>query len=170
MDEAPLPPSPELRQRTRALLGIAALFSGAAGAAAALPWRTEELFDEQTLSRGYEFVEGILEMILGALGLVLFLAALATASPKARGRLASTAAIAAFGLALLPLELYARATWMGVRSVLVLGAGYVGWSVGLYGSLVAGFAAAGMGSVAAAHLLAPATVRVRRPRRARPDQ
>jgi hypothetical protein len=167
MDEAP---PPGLKQRTRACLAIAALFSGAAGAAGALPWRTEELFDEQSLTRGYEFVEGLLEMILGGLGLALFLAALAIPSPRVRGRLASTAALVAFGVALLPLELYARSAWMGVRSILVLGAGYVGWSVGLYGSLVAGFAAAGMGSVAAADLLRSSTIRVRRLRRPRPDQ
>jgi hypothetical protein len=170
MDESSKSPQDPVRQRTRALLGIAAFFSAAAGAAGVLPWRIEELFEEQALTRGYQFVEGILEMILGGLCLALFLGALATSSQRLRSRLGSTAAVLSFGIALLPLELYARSTWMGVRSVLVLGAGYVGWALGLYGALLSGFLAAGMGSVAAADLHRPTTVQVRRPRRPRPNQ
>src|SRR5579872_5399279 len=109
-------------------------------------------------------------MILGGLCVALFLGALPTSSQRLRSRIGSMAAVLSFGVALLPLELCARSTWMGVGSVLVLGAGYVGWARGLYGALVSGLLAAGLGSVAAADLRRPTTVQVRRPRRPRPDQ
>jgi hypothetical protein len=72
-------------------------------------------------------------------------------------------------VALAPLELYARHAWMGMRSVLILGAGYIGWLPPLYGAMAAGFLSAAMGSVAAAQLRIPASVTAVKSRRRRPS-
>jgi len=150
-------PANSLTQRTAALMGIAALFSVVATVLALLPWRTPLDIDETEQMHGYVFVEGILELILGGVTTVLFLSAFAVKSPAARGRLAGVAALLSFGVALAPLELYARHAWMGMRSVLILGAGYIGWLPPLYGAMAAGFLSAAMGSVAAAQLRIPGT-------------
>lgn len=58
-----------------------------------------------------------------------------------------------------PLELFVRASWVGVQTVIIIGMGsrsYAGWSYGLYLSLVAGFIAAGWGSAAVWPFLDPA--------------
>jgi hypothetical protein len=165
-------PAPPLTQRTAALMGIAALFAAVATGLALLPWRTPEDVTETELMKGYVFIEGILGLVLGGSTAVLFLAAFCVKSPTARGRLAGVAALLSFGVALAPLELYARHAWMGMRSVLILGVGYIGWLPALYAAMAAGFLSAAMGSVAAAQLLIPSrvtTVKVKR-RRPPPDQ
>ncbi|HVE42479.1 MAG TPA: hypothetical protein VNM14_21535 [Planctomycetota bacterium] len=164
-------PTPALRRRSPALLFLAAFFSGAAGANAALPWRTVQLFDENNSIAGYEFPEGMAQIVLGALCLLLFSAAFVVKAPQARRRMLGAAALLVFGLALVPLELIARSAWAGEKNVLILGAGYVGWSLGLYLSLVAGFAASATGSLAASDVLrpaGPAPIKARLPRRSGP--
>lgn len=151
--EAPIPstpPPPKLRGFTKFLLATAVLMSAAAAGGCFLPWFKIVWLGDEEIRIGFtSYVEGIVEASVGALAAVLFLATLLTATPRTRGRLAVAAACLAFASAVVPFELVFREAWMGQKTVVVIGEGYVGWSYGLYLSLAAGFAAAAAGSVAA---------------------
>jgi hypothetical protein len=154
---------------TRLLLVAALLLSAAAAGASFLPWYTAEGFDQDERIVGLGFVEGLLELALGVLGFVFFLAVVLRSDTPGRRRLALVAVCLAMGTAFVPLELIARGAWMGLKTVVVIGGGYVGWSYGLYLSLTAGFSAAATGSVGASTILrrpGPVPVKLRQLRKA----
>lgn len=154
MDEEPrTPPAP--RARTGLLL-LAALFCAAAAIGGLLPWHRVQEYDEEAILQGYHFIEGIIELALAGLGAVLFMLLQVKLGTRVRRMAAGAAALCAFGAAVAPLELFARASWVGVRTVIIVGASssYSGWSYGLYLSMAAGFLAAGVGSVSVSTLVA----------------
>jgi hypothetical protein len=168
MEEGPPPPSPPARAVPRILLIAAVLCSALAAWSASQPWHTLQWLDTEEIHLGITYVEGILQLVLGAVAALLFLAALFTGSPAARSRIAVTAACLALGLAFVPVELIAREARMGKKTVVIVGVGYSGWSRGLYLALVAGFAAAATGSAAATKMMVPRTVTVTLRSRRRP--
>jgi hypothetical protein len=134
---------------TRCVLVAATLLSGAVGVNCFLPWYTDQSSGSTESRLGLTFVEGMVDLVLSLACFSLFLAALVRSDARARARLAMIGACLGFGLAIAPLELYARGAWMGVRSVYVIGLGYTGWSYGLYLALINGFVAAGLGGLGA---------------------
>jgi hypothetical protein len=135
---------------TRAVLVAATLLSGGVGVNCLLPWYTDQSIDQNVM--GVLFVEGMVDLALALACFFLFLAALIRSEPKSRARLAMIGALLSIGLAMAPLELYARSAWQGMRSVYVFGLGYTGWSYGLYLAMANGFAAAALGGLAAGRL------------------
>ena len=138
-----------LSPMARGVLVAATLLSGVAGASCFLPWFTESRFEDSESRMGLTFIEGIVEFALAIVCFFLFLAVLIKRDPRGRARLAAVATFLAFGMAIAPLELFARGAYIGFRSTVVLGVGYTGWSYGLYLALVAGFVAAAMGGLGA---------------------
>src|SRR5262245_17212686 len=134
---------------TRGILVAATLLSGSVGVNCLLPWYTEQQFGQSVSVMGLTFIEGIADLVLAAACFFLFLAALIRSDPKSRARLAAIGACLAMGMALAPLELYARGAWQGLRSVYVIGRGYTGWSYGLYLAMANGFVAAALGGLGA---------------------
>ena len=134
---------------TRGILVAATLLSGSVGVNCLLPWYTENQFGTSDTLMGLRFIEGLVDLVLAVACFFLFLAALIRSDPKARARLAAIGACLAMGMAVAPLELYARSAYQGVRSVYVIGLGYTGWSYGLYLAMANGFVAAAMGGLGA---------------------
>src|SRR4029453_15069820 len=159
---------------TRGLLVAATLLSGAVGVNSFLPWYTDDLYIIKSSRIGLSYVEGIADLVLAVACFFLFLASLVIQKdPKARARLAMIGACLAIGMAMAPLELYARTAWQGHRSTYVIGLGYRGWSYGLYLAMANGFAAAALGGLGAGRVAvrkAPVPVKLESLRRpARPS-
>ena len=147
--EPPAPPRSTISPLTRGVLAAALVLSGVVGASCLLPWYTEQQFEDSRSVLGVMFIEGMVDFALACACFVLFLIVLIKNEPKSRARLAAIAACLSLGMALAPLELFARGAYTGIRSVYVIGLGYSGWSYGLYTALIAGFVAAAMGGLGA---------------------
>ena len=159
MDESPAPPpppspTPPVRKSTKGLLIVAMIFSALAAGDTFLPWHITHFFGGDQVLAGTDFTEGKVELGVGSLAAVLFLAALISKSPKWRARLATAAALLAFGAALTPVWLVARGAWAGLKTVVEVGSnpGYTGWGKGLFLATVAGFVAAATGCIGAGRL------------------
>jgi hypothetical protein len=137
--------------KNRALLVVAMLLSGGVGANCLMPWHTASWMDPGPLL-GIRYIEGILDLVLAVACFSLFLAALLAREPKRKARLAMVGTILAFGMAAMPVVLYARMAWQGHLSIYVIGGGYGGWVWGMYLAMVNGFVAAALGGLGAGRL------------------
>jgi len=145
----PAPPRSTISPVTRGVLAAALVLSGVVGASCLLPWHVEQRFEDSRSLPGVMFIEGMVDLALACACFVLFLMVLIKSEPKSRARLAAIGACLSLGMALAPLELFARGAYTGVRSVYVIGLGYSGWSYGLYTAMIAGFVAAALGGLGA---------------------